>query len=401
MFDSQLTRRRFLQTAVATAGAVAVADAASGSGPGTDVRITDPVQGAVLHRQHGQVIDGGLKIRVRGTAPGDQQVQVEVAGSGGTCSVPAERQGDAFEAEVILRDHETDIVAKAADTASTTSAVRVLWDRNSRPRYRFAVDDNGFFLRDIWQQQYRSLFDCFYLAMYRDLHREYGAKFVLNIYYTTADEFDLTKFPDRYRSEWQDHADWLKLAFHAHANDPPQPYYDAPPEQVIADFVKIREQIYRFAGEQTYSPTTIVHWGVVRPSAWKPLAEQGVRVLSGYFQQQNDQWTVNYRLDPQRSEYLSRHDALKDFASGMVFSKIDMVCNTVPLERIVPLLEEVGRDPHQNEILDLMTHEQYFWPFYSHYLPDHPQRIEAAIRWATEHGYEPVFLHEGFLGLPA
>jgi hypothetical protein len=328
-------------------------------------------------------------------------VQVEVAGSGGTCSVPAERQGDAFEAEVILRDHETDIVAKAADTASTTSAVRVLWDRNSRPRYRFAVDDNGFFLRDIWQQQYRSLFDCFYLAMYRDLHREYGAKFVLNIYYTTADEFDLTKFPDRYRSEWQDHADWLKLAFHAHANDPPQPYYDAPPEQVIADFVKIREQIYRFAGEQTYSPTTIVHWGVVRPSAWKPLAEQGVRVLSGYFQQQNDQWTVNYRLDPQRSEYLSRHDALKDFASGIVFSKIDMVCNTVPLERIVPLLEEVGRDPHQNEILDLMTHEQYFWPFYSHYLPDHPQRIEAAIRWATEHGYEPVFLHEGFLGLPA
>jgi hypothetical protein len=56
--------------------------------------------------------------------------------------------------------------------------------------------------------------------------------------------------------------------------------------------------------------------------------------------------------------------------------------------------------PDQAEILDLMTHEQYFWPFYSAYLPDHPQRIETAIRWATDRGYEPVFLHEGFLGLP-
>jgi len=32
------------------------------------------------------------------------------------------------------------------------------------------------------------------------------------------------------------------------------------------------------------------------------------------------------------------------------------------------------------------------------YLPDHAQRLDAAIRWVTEHGYEPVFFHEGLLG---
>jgi hypothetical protein len=98
------------------------------------------------------------------------------------------------------------------------------------------------------------------------------------------------------------------------------------------------------------------------------------------------------------ARYLSRHDALKDFPSGIVFSNIDMVCNNVPLDQIVP----VGGDctgSNQAEILDLMTHEQYFWPFYVNHLPDHAQRIETAIRWATEHGYEPVFLHEGFLGI--
>ncbi len=79
--------------------------------------------------------------------------------------------------------------------------------------------------------------------MLRGLHKKYGTKFVLNIYFTTADEFDLTKFPDRYRSEWRDNANWLKLAFHAHANEPANPYIDAPPEQLIADFDKVREQI--------------------------------------------------------------------------------------------------------------------------------------------------------------
>ena len=391
MFDHALTRRRFLQTAAATAGAAAfgrMGTAAENSGP---IRIEEPFHGAVLNRHHGQVCDGGLRIRVRGSAPADSRVLVN--------GEPSRQSGQQFEADVVLRQPETDIVAALAGSPQTRHAVRVLWDRHSRPRYRFAVDDNSFFLRDIWQKQYPSLFDCFYLAMYRDLHKKYGTKFVLNIFYTTADEFDLTKFPDRYRGEWRDNAGWLKLAFHAHANMPNNPYLDAPPEQVIADFDKIREQILRFAGEETYSPTTIVHWGMVRPTAWKPLADRGVKVLSGYFERRKDDWSVNYRMDPVRSEYLSRHDALKDFPSGIVFSNIDLVCNTVPLDQILPRLDEIGKDPNQAEIIDLMTHEQYFWPFYSNYLPDHPQRIETAIRWAADRGYEPVFLHEGFLGL--
>ena len=62
------------------------------------------------------------------------------------------------------------------------------------------------------------------------------------------------------------------------------------------------------------------------------------------------------------------------------------------------VLEPLTRDPNTAEIMDLLTHEQYFWPFYFNYRPDHFQRVDAALRFCTEHGYEPVFLHEGFLG---
>jgi len=240
------------------------------------------------------------------------------------------------------------------------------------------------------------------LKMLRDLHDKYGARFVLNIYYTTGDDFNLTKFPDRYRSEWKDNANWLKLAFHAHANEPARPYQDAPAEQVIRDFDKIGEQILRFAGEETYSHTTVVHWGMIRPETYKPLYERGVRALSGYFRKNSGGvWDVNYRLDDVRSEYLSRHDAWKDFESGIVFSRIDIVINNTPLDRIVPTLGPLRKEPNTAEIMDLLTHEQYFWPFYQNHLPDHPARMDTAIRWVTENGYKPVFLHEGFLGAEA
>jgi len=139
---------------------------------------------------------------------------------------------------------------------------------------------------------------------------------------------------------------------------------------------------------------------MVLPTALPVLRQRGVRVLSGYFSKRGSLWDVNYHLDPVRSEYLSRHDALMDFEADIVFSKIDVVCNTLPPEKILETLSRLVEDPNTAEIMDLMTHEQYFWPFYPRYLADHPQRVEAALRFVTERGYKPVFLHEGFLGVP-
>jgi len=104
---------------------------------------------------------------------------------------------------------------------------------------------------------------------------------------------------------------------------------------------------------------------------------RGVRALSGYFAKSNGVWDVNYRWDDQTSEYLSRHDAWKDFESGIVFSRVDIVCNSVPQDRIAATLEPLAGDPNTAEIMDLFTHEQYFWPFYPNYLPDHPQRLTS------------------------
>lgn len=391
MSGQPIRRRSFLKTTAAGAAAVVLGQppiARAAVEPALEIE--EPFHGAVLNRRHGKTVDGGLRIAVSGRARGGGPVTVNGA--------PARREGDRFTAEVVLRAKETEIVA--ASNGASEDRVRVVWDRHSFPRYRFSVDDNSFFLRDIAQKGYGSLFDCFYLKIFRDLNRRYGAKFVLNIYYTTGDDFKLPQFPDRYRSEWKDNAHWLKLAFHAYANEPARPYEDAPPEKLIADLDLVADEIRRFAGEATYSPPTVIHWAMTRTTAFKPLAERGVRVLSGYFRPRGDAWDINYRLDNEHSEYIATHDAWKDFQSGIVFSKVDIVCNNTPLERVVPTLAPLAEDPLRAEIMDLFTHEQYFWPFYVNHVPDHAQRLDAAIRWVTEHGYKPVFFHEGLLGGP-
>lgn len=359
------------------------------------LQILEPMDGAVMHARLGRAVPGGLEVDVLGRAPRGATVLVQ--------GRAARRDGEqTFHGTAVLRERETEVVVTAQSGDERQQArIRLVWDRHSRKRYRFVIDDNSFFLRDITQKGYASLFDCFYLKMLKDLHDKHGARFTLNIYYTTGDDWNLEQFPDKYRGEWEANADWLRLAFHAYANEPARPYQDAAVEKLLADMDLINAQIRRFAGPKTFSPVVVVHWGMTRPEAWKPLYDRGARVLGGYFRRSaNGQFDVNYRLDDARSEWLSRHDLLKDFDSGIIFSRVDIVVNNTPLDKVVPTLQAAMADPRQGEIIDLLTHEQYFWPFYQVYLPDHAERLDRAIGWLTEHGYQPVFLQDGFLGGP-
>ena len=241
--------------------------------------------------------------------------------------------------------------------------------------------------------------------MLADLNRRYGTKFSLNIYYSTdlgdKNAFDLTQFSDRYKSQWQDNADWLKLAFHAYSDLPDRPYQnDEHGKKMLADMDKVVEQIYRFAGQQAYCEPAVIHWAMAPKSALEPLYGQGVRVLSGYFAKIDGKWDINYLFDDIRSEYIAQRGLLKDFDSGIVFSRVDIVVNDMAIEEIEPLLEKRAGDTNHTGIIDMFTHEQHFWSFTPDYLPNHPQMLEMAIRWVTERGYKPVFFHEGFLGSP-
>ncbi len=128
------------------------------------------------------------------------------------------------------------------------------------------------------------------------------------------------------------------------------------------------------------------------------MVERGVRVLSALPRPYGGVWDLQYFLDNARSEYLNRCGALKDFATGITYSAVDLVVNSTPLDAIVPRLEQRKTAPYRAEIMDIGTHEQYFWPHYKRHVPDHFQRLDRTFGWLAEHGYAPVFFHQDFPG---
>ncbi len=385
------------------------------------VQITAPIHGAILNRHDGRQGEDGLRIAVQGVVSGADAVTVRVAGgandltsgnesssrgnesagrgeSGAVGEVRAAIVGATFTADVTLTAHETELTAVAERGGETLShAVTVLWDRNSFPRYRFSLDDDIYFLRDIAFDRPKSLFDNFYLGFMRDLRDRYGTKTHINIYYACED-FDLRQMPDTYKSEWRDNADWLQLSFHARADQPRDPYKEASAEKLLTDYRQVRDETLRFTGEQSWSHFTTLHWGEGTRLGCRALRQEGIWGLAGYFIP-TPAPRVNYYLDAATTAYLFTHDYWKDHGEDILFVTHDQVINSVKTpEAVTAHLETVAQDPHRSEILELMVHEQYFRQHLPHYQPNVPAKTEAAIRWATEHGYKSVLYEEGFLG---
>lgn len=353
------------------------------------LHIVEPPDGAILNRHDGETTGRGMWITVRGAAPVGQTVRVN--------GQAARRRNNDFEARVLPTARQNRIVA---ESGGARDAITVLWDRDSIRRYRFSVDDNILWLKDIAQKKYASLFDNPYLAFWREMHRKYGTKVHFNIYYETPG-FNLTQFPDTYKAEWRTNRDWIRLTFHARANDPDRPYKNAPAEQVVRDYRLVTREIERFAGKELLSPVTTIHWGEATREACAALRKEGVTTLAGYFElDKQGAPRVSYYFDKERVKYLRGRDYWKDTSQDLLFVRHDMVVNSFALDRIVPRLEEIAADPHQSEVMELMIHEQYFYPDYRAYEPDYRQRIERALEWVTKKGYKPVFFSSGFLGAP-
>jgi hypothetical protein len=209
-----------------------------------------------------------------------------------------------------------------------------------------------------------------------------------------TESFNLSQMPDKYRAEWQRNSDWMRLSFHALANNPDRPYVHASAEQIVRDYRMVVREIERFAGKEVLHPITTIHWGETTLAAARALRREGIRILVGYFEVRNDLPAVGYYVTVPQLRYMMGRDYWKDTREDILFVRHDIVVNTVPLDGIDRHLERVASDPNQSQVMELMIHEQYFYPDYRSYEPDYRQRVERAIEWVTKRGYKPVFYEE-------
>jgi len=370
--------------------------------PCRSIKIIDPVDGAILNKNDGKQDSDGLEIVVKGVAPYKSKVTVN------DVKADTRREGcasyDVFTCHIALRERENHVTAKSmVGNDVTTDSIMVLFDRNSIKRYRFSTDDNILFLKDLALNapKYVSIFDNDYLAFWREMHEKYGARIHFNIYYQTSG-FNLSQMPDKYKSEWEENSDWMRLTFHALQDEPPSPYVHASYQEALRDFELVTREIVRFAGRSLLSPFTTVHWADASLDACKALRDSGIKGLVGGFFIDPDVGKpfTSYYLNDEMTEYLYGRDYWKDTRTDILFIKHDIVINKIEPDDIAPTLDNIASNPHRSDVMEVIIHEQYFRPELVHYEPDVKWRVIAALEWLTRNGYKSIFYEEAFLGSP-
>ncbi|MBR2375309.1 MAG: hypothetical protein IKA88_03365 [Clostridia bacterium] len=252
-------------------------------------------------------------------------------------------------------------------------------------RFCFTVDDNVWFLRDLTRENYTSIFEHPYLAVYKRLHEKYGLKVQLNLFFWT-EGFALSEMTDKFRKEWEENADWLKFSFHS-LKEEKTSYEKCSYQETYSEVSAVHESIKRFAGETTLAKTTTVHFCLGSQGAVKALGDCGMQGLLGLFGTKDDPHT-SYGLEEAYAK-IARNGGVA-YKDGMAFAPIDVILNlNSPQENVRELEALIDR-----EEIHIMIHEQYFYPYYTAYQPDFEEKVESAVVFLQNQGYTSCFFEE-------
>lgn len=246
----------------------------------------------------------------------------------------------------------------------------------------FTVDDNILFLKEITENGYKSIFEHPYLAMYKRLHEELGLKAQLNLFYK-MEGFNLSLMSDKYYSEWEENADWLKFSFHSQFENE-RPYEFSDYEELYNDCKAVNEQIVRFASHKALAETTTIHYCLATDEGLNAMRNNNVKGLLGLYGNTKTPRT-SYGIEEQYAEQIRNGEII--YKNSIAFAPIDIVLNNFSKEEILNTLCGLSH----REFIWVMIHEQYFYKDYIAYQSDFEEKLRATFEFLNNQGYKSCF----------
>ncbi len=368
-------------------------------------RFLFPVDGDCLNSRDGTLQEGRLWIEAQVAAPMGANIAVN-----GTAA--QETSPGVWSIRLPLEEGRTELAAVDRAHPGTGDRISVFRLKGGERGFRLSVDDNILFLADLTENQYRyhSIFENPYLAVYRSAHEKTGACVHLNLFYETGDlslfsnerpYFNLSMMTSRFREEWRANAHWLRLSFHARSEFPNRPYSTPEAEKITEDCCLVQQEIRRFAGDETLSEVTTVHFCACPLENIRALRKLGVRGLVGFTgdggQVRSGYHGYHYPLEV--VQRVAKRHFWVDTEERISCARIDSILNTISPEDLSGQLEKAGKDGEQNGFLEFMIHEQYFYSDYSRYIPEFGDMVLTACQFARDRGYTGRSLSTLFEGL--
>lgn len=357
------------------------------------VRFIFPIDGDCINENDGEKTENGVIVLTKIAAPKDAEICVN--------DQKAVFDGECFVAKIEYKSFRTSLTAVDQKSGeSDTIAVYKLKDVVKK--FRLTSDDNILFLRDIndHKDEYTSLFDNPYLKMYKRAHDATGVCVHLNLFFRTGDDetkedyFDLTMMTDKFKDEWKANADWLHLSFHSYSNEPLWPYKNTTHTQITEECEKVHKEILRFAGEDTLPKETTIHFGAINETGLRAVRTLGYKILAGYFEQDKEgNPLVSYFYPLDLIHHVGERDFWKDTVEDMFYCRIDRVLNLAKtVEENLKFVKDAMESKTRGGFVELMIHEQYFYPDYYAYIPAFGDIIYESCKLLKDNGYTSTFV---------
>ena len=351
-----------------------------------NINFISPIDGDMLHKHDGIVTGETLQTLIKIAAPANSSISVN--------GKQAKYSNGVFMAEISLPDFKNIIELKDKRTGIKKS-ITVYWLKNLADKYRLSIDDAVWFLKDINANTstYSSIFNNPFLGFLKEVHDTYSTKVHINIFYET-DGFNLSQMTDQFKNEWRANAGWLQLSFHAKAEFPDNPYIHAGYNQVKTECEAVIQQRRRFAGDELTGPVTTLHWGEVPVEVSRALRDAGYTGQLCDFNVDDDLAPCSYYLNVEQRRHINKRFLWRDNKEAISFIKSSIIIDTKKTEQIIPHLSQYEQQFRKPPYVDLLIHEQYFYPGYRGYQPNYRQKVLTAVKWAVEKGYTPAFLKD-------
>ena len=359
-----------------------------------DIKFTFPLDGVMLTDAAGEKTDEGLLINAWVDAPGGRRYFLNGAPM-------SEHMNGSYKCPIVIRDYKTTLELVDAENGYSQK-IDVYYLKKGAYKYRFSLDDNIWFLQDLAlnRDKYGSMFENPYLALIKSIHEKHGTKFHLNIYWETPRNggFCIKDMPDRYKDEFIDNSDWIRISFHANANEPQRPYTHVSYDQMYFEAERINKEIVRFAGEQTFSKTVCtIHWGDVSTEGAKALRDLGYKAFVTTFNwNRADGVDLRSYLGDREVNILQKYGFWYDKEYDIYHFRYNDGIQRIPPSSIYRLFDDTESSYPLYRFKDICLHEQYFYPDYSRHQPNYFEKMDTACSWCDEHGYKPIFMDELF-----
>ena len=215
------------------------------------------------------------------------------------------------------------------------------------------------------QETYSSIFQCHEFAALKSLHEQYGAIFTLYVYEQVGD-YSISNVPVKYKDEFNANSDWLKFGYHGISPEYPIFNESISLEQFIISYNSVRNAVYSFAGEDSYSNVIRLSYFSGTNNMISYLQDQGISTLLCA-----DDGRISYNLNENESKLLSLNGVY--YKNNMTYLKTDMRyenCKGI----IIRLTSQSIETP-----LVIFTHEWTFDETYSD--------VAKSIYWMKNHNY--------------